>query len=354
MKNIPINFEKDIKYLFNLLDSEDEKYECLASIPGPLLELRSGYLLPNIKNTSKFVSYLQEVLNLQDSQKLKKHIKNLKDNFSFWKTVKTYNKIVTSKKDKFILMINYLKFIFQKISHHSNMNNATKKFFTMNFCFDKKNFKICYPNNIVSTGIIWEIFLDNVYSFKTEVKDIYDFGANIGLSAIYFKNIMPNANIFCIEPLKSNIEILKKNLNYNNIEANIIEAGAGKEHSTKKLFFSEQSNALPSTYVEQSNFEYINIVPYDDIIKSDNYGIKIDTEGAEAELAYYPDIVYNASWIVGELHYSTNIDENLKISSFFNIVKNNFEVEVGRPIMYFVGEKPVLCKSFKTIRKYNK
>jgi FkbM family methyltransferase len=46
------------------------------------------------------------------------------------------------------------------------------------------------------------------------VKVIVDIGANIGAFAVYFKNMHPDANIFCFEPNHSSFELLVDNTSY--------------------------------------------------------------------------------------------------------------------------------------------
>ena len=68
-----------------------------------------------------------------------------------------------------------------------------------------------------------EIFGDHIYKFKTNSKQpiILDCGANCGVSAIYFKELYPDAHLTCVEADPNIFEILKSNLNlrhYKNLE----------------------------------------------------------------------------------------------------------------------------------------
>ena len=95
----------------------------------------------------------------------------------------------------------------------------------------------------------------------------------------------------------------------------------------------------------------ISILPFDKIISGKGYGLKIDIEGAERFLSKYPAIIENANWIIGELHYSGDIERDSCIDIFFDIVKHNFTVEKNRPIIYFIGNEVLLCETFKTLKK---
>ena len=64
---------------------------------------------------------------------------------------------------------------------------------------------------------------------------------------------------------------------------------------------------MPSVSVKQKKYETIKITSFKNIVDSQNYGIKIDIEGNESELIYFPEIIKNSKWIVGEIHYSNDL-----------------------------------------------
>jgi FkbM family methyltransferase len=53
---------------------------------------------------------------------------------------------------------------------------------------------------------------------------ILDLGANIGLSAVYFSRLYPDAQMACVEPVPANLRLLKRNLELNDIQASIFPA----------------------------------------------------------------------------------------------------------------------------------
>lgn len=82
----------------------------------------------------------------------------------------------------------------------------------------KKN--IFLRNRTSDINLFYEIILNNEYniSFNTNIKNVIDGGANIGLFAILVANKYPNSKIICIEPDIDNFNILLKNTkNYPNI-----------------------------------------------------------------------------------------------------------------------------------------
>ena len=68
-----------------------------------------------------------------------------------------------------------------------------------------------------------EIFVDEIYKFNTMEKEpvIYDCGANIGMSCLYFKTLYPNCKIKAFEADPKIVQILRNNLARNNILPNV-------------------------------------------------------------------------------------------------------------------------------------
>ena len=214
-----------------------------------------------------------------------------------------------------------------------------------------KNCYILYPADIVSLGLIWEVFGQEVYYIKTASERIYDFGANIGLSAVYFHLLNPSAELICIEPMEENIRLLKQNLAKNGVRSQIIQAVAGNKEGRTTLFYGGQSHALPSLHTKQPCSREITMMPFDQIVSGKGYGLKIDIEGAEGLLSQYPQIVENAAWIKGELHYSGDNEQDSRVDSFLALMQSKFSVTKSRPIVYFVGEELLLCESFTAFNK---
>jgi FkbM family methyltransferase len=82
-------------------------------------------------------------------------------------------------------------------------------------------FPFSLRKNSTDRSIFYELFVDRNMGYLREIgqpKYIIDGGANIGLSAIIYKNLFPDATIICIEPDSANVEMLKKNISpYTNI-----------------------------------------------------------------------------------------------------------------------------------------
>ena len=148
------------------------------------------------------------------------------------------------------------------------------------------NYNFTVPDTL---SFIWqfkEIFADNSYLFKTgsEQPVIYDCGANVGTSVLYFKQMFPSAKVKAFEADPKILEILNQNISKNNI-SNIEIIGKavwvnnnGVEFSQEgadgsSIFGSENKIKIPS--VRLKNF-------LDEEMKIDL--LKMDIEGAEIEV----------------------------------------------------------------------
>lgn len=87
--------------------------------------------------------------------------------------------------------------------------------FLKTFSFNYKGNNITLRPGKSDYAILNQVFVDNQYDsfeFINKPEIIIDGGANIGLSALYFKLRFPDVRIFCLEPESENLSILKKNL----------------------------------------------------------------------------------------------------------------------------------------------
>jgi len=120
------------------------------------------------------------------------------------------------------------------------------------------------------------------------VETIVDLGANIGLSAVYFKNKYPNATVIAVEAEKSNYEVLVKNV-----------IGLPDVHPLHNAIWSHNKNlGIHSTGYgeygfivnenEENEVESVKAITMDDIIEKYQLKkidiLKIDIEGSEKEL----------------------------------------------------------------------
>jgi FkbM family methyltransferase len=76
-----------------------------------------------------------------------------------------------------------------------------------------------------------EVFGHEYYRLPlaTPPATILDLGANIGLTAVYFSRLYPDAQLACVEPIPPNLRLLKKNLELNAVRATVIAAAIDVE-----------------------------------------------------------------------------------------------------------------------------
>ena len=136
--------------------------------------------------------------------------------------------------------------------------------------------------------IFYEIFFKKIYALpvahSTSINTIVDLGANVGLSALYFLQQFPQAQVVCVEPEPTNFKMLELNLETEITTGKVIamEAAAMGEDGmvsfesapakyNGRVILGAQNNipalSIPSI-MQRCQFDRINL-------------LKIDVEGAE-------------------------------------------------------------------------
>lgn len=115
-------------------------------------------------------------------------------------------------------------------------NDLNKKLMFLNLKINYTDYKTCI-------GLISEIFFDCLYEFQcsTEAPLIVDAGANIGISALYFKHLFPNCRIICFEPDPKTYERLKENCRGNKLTNVDLHQVALSSQSGEAQFYSDAS-----------------------------------------------------------------------------------------------------------------
>jgi FkbM family methyltransferase len=127
-----------------------------------------------------------------------------------------------------------------------------------------------------------EIFVDEIYKQNVQNSPfIIDCGANIGLSVIYLKQLMPNAEIIAFEPDKVNFELLKKNIESFRLSNVEIRQQAVWIKNTSLNFNSEGSLMSKITYETSPNSTIVDAIRLKDVMIGEIDFLKIDIEGAE-------------------------------------------------------------------------
>lgn len=148
--------------------------------------------------------------------------------------------------------------------------------------------------NIEITNFFWylhslnELFLDKTYAFNSDKKDpiILDCGANIGLSAIFFKRNYPEAKITAFEADPMIAKVLNNNLHafgYDDVQ--IVPKAIWIDNTTLN-FESDGSlgGHIVETNEENSTQNQIQAVRLKDYLKGEIDFLKVDIEGVEYEV----------------------------------------------------------------------
>ncbi len=146
-----------------------------------------------------------------------------------------------------------------------------------------------------------------------EPKIIFDIGANIGASAVYFAARYPGARVYCFEPLPENIELLRKNVAVFGDRVTVVPTGLGKiEGSFEYRRSDDPMNFGGGTFhgvgCADTNCVRLPVTTLTKFCRT--YAIdridvmKIDTEGAEwSVISGMPgNMLAQVNIVLGELH----------------------------------------------------
>lgn len=133
------------------------------------------------------------------------------------------------------------------------------------------------------------VFIDDIYKIE-EINSpsvILDIGANIGTFTILAAKKFPHAKIIAVEPEPDNIEMLKKNIELNqikNVEIRNVAVSSG--YGMAKFYIDKDQPSAHTLHGDPNdkNRESIEVktVPLSDFGRID--AVKIDCEGAEVQI----------------------------------------------------------------------
>lgn len=169
-----------------------------------------------------------------------------------------------------------------------------------------------------------EIFVKQYYAFSTESRKpvIYDCGANIGTSVIFFNRIFRNSIIKAFEADKNIAEILKTNLLSNGITDVEIIPKAVWYHYEGVDFFADKADA--GTVYGSGNKIKVDSVRLKDFIdqESEIDFLKFDIEGAECEVV--EDIGKSLIKIKNLfIEYHSLVNKEQKLDTILLVLKEN-------------------------------
>ena len=161
---------------------------------------------------------------------------------------------------------------------------------------------------------------------------VFECGGHQGLTAILLSNWVENeGRLVTFEPMADNVEIIKKNINLNNLK-NVVVEHKGVGCTEEKVTFYKQSNSsiIPKELTKAIALkkllyggEEVEIIPLDSYADRTNIRpnvLKIDVEGYEVEvLKGAKNILQTAPKLCIEVHtdllprYGTSIKELLSV-----------------------------------------
>lgn len=196
-------------------------------------------------------------------------------------------------------------------------------------------------------SFIWqfqEIFVDEIYKFKSRTDSplIFDCGANVGTSCLYFKKIFPNARIKAFEPDPEISRVLSSNLK-NVKDVQVINKAIWINDNGVEI--SLEGADAASIYGNKNKVK-VDSVRLRDLIEVEEKidMLKIDIEGAEID-------------VIKDCRENLNKIENIFIE-FHSFIYHKQELDVILQILtannfrYFI--KQPLDRNIPFINKTNK
>ena len=178
---------------------------------------------------------------------------------------------------------------------------------------------------------------------RSETPLIVDCGANIGLSAVWFANAFPQAQIVAIEPAADNVELMRRNLAaYPN--ATIVAGGVWDRPAELSIL---DRNVMPWAYQVTESAEGVNGVKsftIPDIAGGKPILImKIDVEGSEDALfRSNTDWLTNTGLVIIELHDEKLPGQKTSRNFFQRIAREDFEFAMnGENAFFFLTQRAV-------------
>jgi FkbM family methyltransferase len=165
-----------------------------------------------------------------------------------------------------------------------------------------------------------------MYDFKAENNQpvIYDCGANIGVSALYYKILYPGSIIKAFEADSNIADILKSNLNRNNIQGvEVINKAAWIDNNG--VTFNVDNADGGSVYGEGNKIK-VDSVRLRNLIASEEFIdlIKMNVEGAELDvIPDCEDVLSKVKNLYIEYHSFPKIEQKLD-NILLSLKKNGF------------------------------
>lgn len=162
-----------------------------------------------------------------------------------------------------------------------------------------------------------------------EVKTVLDIGANVGVTALYFSQLFPNAQIYAFEPAPDNFALLERNI-ANSTRIRGFNFGLGAEDAALELFASDNPvnfggyslHPAGSDTSKRIRIQVRNVASVLAELSLETLDVvKVDTEGAEWDIltAFPATVLQTAKYITGELHGNKDFALLEYLSRWFDV-----------------------------------
>ncbi len=175
---------------------------------------------------------------------------------------------------------------------------------------------------------------------------VFDVGANIGLTTLYFASVFPAARIFSFEPLPQNVELLRRNVAPLGERVTVIPKGLGAADGSFAYRRSDDpANFGGGGFVDDSDRQAL-LLPVTTVAAVCRQHhlhaidlMKIDTEGSElAVLRGTPlELLRHCRAVIGELHGEGDLE-------VLSLLSQAHEIGMTKPL----GRR---CFPFVALRK---
>lgn len=212
-----------------------------------------------------------------------------------------------------------------------------------------RGWTVSYLNEGELDEMLKELYEKNYYQLNITQPDptIFDVGALIGETVLFFKDKFPQAKIVAFEPSPRSFALLKKNVSQNKLTQVKLINAAVVQKSGKTDFYISKSNSEPwgrgdSLKIGRFNDKFQSKVVQVSTVQLSSYMkghidlLKLDIEGAETEVIQEIEpklhLVRN---IILEFHASPYNLEN-KLPTILNILHRN-----GFKTKFYISQWPI-------------
>jgi FkbM family methyltransferase len=164
--------------------------------------------------------------------------------------------------------------------------------------------------------VLYEVLCDKCYVIPSsmcppeKVRVVFDCGANIGLTSLFFAAQYPNARIYSIEPDPSNFVLLQRNVRQERRILPICGALVGLPR--EQVYLSTDPPAWGRSIATSKTEVAVNAWTIDEICQENELAhidlLKVDIEGAEKELFANGHFLKRVSCGIVELHSNYGLE----------------------------------------------